>query len=91
MPYFHGQGSITTSHSRKAGEYFDRHKDALIPVCLPTASPGFMAMEDVWNIAKRDLLVLKHNPSFAEFICKVSCYLGTKRFSLDTRNYLLRC
>ena len=47
--------------SRKAGEYFDRHKDALIPVYLPpTASPEFMVMEGVWNIAKRDLLVLKH-------------------------------
>ena len=38
--------------SRKVGECFDRHKDALIPVYLPTASPEFMVMEEVWNMAK---------------------------------------
>ena len=76
--------------SRKARDYFDRHKDALIPVYLPTASPEFMVMEEVWNMAKRDLLVLKYYPSFEDFICKVSCYFRTKRFSLDMRNYLLR-
>ncbi len=46
--------------SRKVREYFDRHKDTLIPVCLPTASPESMVMEEVWNIAKRDLLVLNY-------------------------------
>ena len=76
--------------SRKVGDYFDRHKDTLIPVYLPTASPEFMVMEAIWNIAKRDLLVLKHYPSFSDFICKVSCYFRTKRFNLDMRNYLLR-
>ena len=76
--------------SRRARDYFDRHKDTLIPVCLPTATPEFMVMEEVWNIAKRDLLVLKHYPSFEDFICKVSCYLRTKRFNLDMRNYLLK-
>ena len=76
--------------SRKVRDYFDRHKDALIPVYLPTASPEFMVMEEVWNMAKRDLLVLKHYTSFEDFICKVSCYFRTKRFSLDMRNYLLK-
>ena len=76
--------------SRKAGECFDEHKDALIPVYLPTASPEFMVMEEVWNIAKRDLLVLNYYPSFSDFICKVSCYFRTKRFNLNMRNYLLR-
>ena len=76
--------------SRKAREYFDRHKDALIPVYLPTASPEFMVMEEVWNMAKRDLLLLKYYPSFEDFIYKVSCYFRTKRFNLDMRNYLLR-
>ena len=76
--------------SRKVREYFDRHKDTLIPVYLPTASPEFMILEEVWNMAKRDLLVLKHYPSFSDFICKVSCYFRTKRFNLDMRNYLLR-
>ena len=54
--------------SRKVRDYFDRHKDALIPVYLPTASPEFMVMEEVWNMAKRDLLVLKYYPSFEDFI-----------------------
>ena len=76
--------------SRKAREYFDRHKDSLIPACLPTASPEFMVMEEVWNMAKRDLLVLKHYPSFSDFKKSISCYFRTKRFSLDMGNYLLR-
>ena len=76
--------------SRKVRHYFDRHKDTLIPVYLPTASPEFMVMEEVWNIAKKDLLVLKHYPSFTDFICKVSCYFRTKRFNLNMRNYLLK-
>ena len=45
--------------SRKAREargYFDRHKDTLIPAYLPTASPEFMMLEEVWNMAKRDML-----------------------------------
>ena len=76
--------------SRKAGDYFDRRKDTLIPVYLPTASPEFMVMEEVWNMAKRDLLVLKHYPSFADFKDKMSQYFGTKKFNLNMRNYLLR-
>ena len=30
--------------SRKVIEYFYRHKDTLIPVYIPTASPEFMVM-----------------------------------------------
>ncbi len=45
--------------SKKVLKYFEDNKDTLIPVYLPTASPEFMVMEEVWNIAKRDLLVLK--------------------------------
>ncbi len=76
--------------SKKVREYFDNNKDSLIPVYLPTASPEFMMMEEVWNIAKQDLLVLKYYPSFADFKEKISCYFRTKRFNLDMRNYLLR-
>ena len=75
--------------SKKVKAYFDHHKDTLIPVYLPTASPEFMVMEEVWNIAKRDLLVLKYYPSFADFKNRISGYFRTKRFSLDMRNYLL--
>ncbi len=31
--------------SRKVRGYFDRHKNSLIPVYLPTASPEFMVMK----------------------------------------------
>lgn len=76
--------------SKKVKAYFDNHKDTLIPVYLPTASPEFMVMEEVWNIAKRDLLVLKYYSSFTDFKNKVSIYFKTKRFNLYMRNYLLR-
>ncbi len=62
----------------------------LIPVYLPTASPEFMTLEDIWNIAKRDLLVLKQYLSFEDFKKKkISCYFRTKKFGLGMRNYLL--
>ncbi len=76
--------------SKKVREYFERNKDALIPLYLPTASPGFMVMEKVWNTTKRDLFVLRYYTSFADFKEKISAYLRTKRFNLDMRNYLLR-
>ena len=52
---------------KKVRVYFDNHSDVMIPIYLPTASPEFMVMEEVWNIAKRDLLVLKYYSSFADF------------------------
>ena len=76
--------------SKKVQKYFEENKDTLIPVYLPTASPEFMVIEEVWNIAKRDLLVLKYYPSFADLKEKISGYFRTKRFGLDMRNYLLR-
>jgi hypothetical protein len=76
--------------SKKVQKYFGDNKDTLIPVCLQAASPEFMMMEEVWNIAKRDLLVLKYHPSFADFKNKISGYFRTKRFNLNMKNYLLR-
>ena len=76
--------------SKKVQKYFEQNKDTLIPVYLPTASPEFMVMEEVWNIAKRDLLVLQYYQSFTHFKNKISEYFRTKRFNLDMRNYLLR-
>jgi transposase len=75
---------------KKVIRYFEDNKDTLIPVYLPTASPEFMVMEKVWNIAKQDLLVLKYYPSFADLKNKISGYFRTKRFDLNMRNYLLR-
>ena len=44
--------------SKKVLKYFEENKDTLIPIYLPTVSPEFMVMEEVSNIAKRDLIVL---------------------------------
>jgi DDE superfamily endonuclease len=76
--------------SKKVLKYFEENKDTLISVYLPTASPEFMIMEEVWNIAKRDLLVLKYYSSFVDLKNKISQYFRTKRFGLNMRNYLLR-
>ncbi len=76
--------------SKKVRKYFEENKNTLIPVYLPTASPEFMVMEEVWNIAKRDLFVLKYYSSFADLKNKISSYFRTKRFNLNMRNYLLR-
>jgi transposase len=76
--------------SKKVLKYFEENRYTLIPIYLPTASPDFMVMEEVWNIAKRDLLILKYYSSFADLKEKTSIYFRTKRFGLDMRNYLLR-
>jgi hypothetical protein len=75
--------------SEKILQYFDKHKEDLIPVYLPTASPEFMILEEVWHIAKNDLLVLQYYSSFADFKNKISQYFRTKRFHLNMINYLL--
>jgi transposase len=75
---------------KKVLKYFEENKNTLIPIYLPTASPEFMAIEKVWSIAKRDLLVLKYYSSFGDLKNKISKYFRTKRFNLDIRNYLLR-
>ena len=76
--------------SKKVRKYFEENRDTLIPIYLPTASPEFMIMEEIWNIAKRDLLVLKYYPSFADLNIKISKYFRTKRFGFDMRNHMLR-
>ncbi len=76
--------------SKKVKDYLKQNKDTLIPVYLPTASPEFMMLEEVWNIAKQELLVLKQYSSFEDFKKKISLYFRTKNFGLDIRNYLLR-
>ncbi len=76
--------------SRKVKDYLEQNKGILIPVYLLTASPEFMVMEEIWNIAKRDLLVLKQYSSFEDFKEKISLYFRIKRFNLNMRNYLLR-
>jgi transposase len=34
--------------SSKIRKYFEEHKDSLIPVFLPTASPEFIVLEECW-------------------------------------------
>ena len=75
--------------SEKVKGYFMKHKDSLIPVWIPTASPEFMALEECWNISKDQLLVLSYYSSFKEFRERIGEYLRTKRFNIDIRNYLL--
>jgi len=70
-------------------QYFDKHKKELIPVYLPTASPEFMVLEEIWHITKNDLLVVQYYPSFTNFKNKIAQYFRTKRFNLDMRKYLL--
>ena len=88
---FMDKASLPHYKSRKVLKYFEENKDTLIPIYLPTtASPEFMVMKEVWNIAKRDLLVLQYYSSFADLKEKISGYFRTKRFNLVMRNYLLR-
>jgi len=67
--------------SGKVKDYLEENKDTLIPLYLPTASPEFMMLEQVWNIAKRELLVLKQYSSFDDFKQKISIYFRTKSWS----------
>lgn len=53
--------------SKKVTENLEENMDTLIPIYLPTASPKFMILEEVWNIAKQGLLVLKQYSSFEDF------------------------
>ncbi len=89
MLSFHGQG-FTSLQIQAGEEYLEENKDTLIPVYLPTASPEFMMVEEIWNIAKRELLVPKYYSSFEDFKEKVSRYFRTRSFGLNMRNYLLR-
>lgn len=74
--------------SSKVRDYFEDHKDSLIPVYLQTASPEFMVLEECWNIAKDDLLVLTYYKSFTEFRTIIGQYFRTKKFNLNMYKYL---
>jgi hypothetical protein len=76
--------------SQKIRAYFDEHREQLIPIWLPTASPEFMVLEECWNISKNDLLVQSYYPSFTDFREKISAYFRTNHFNLDMQKYLLR-
>jgi transposase len=68
--------------SKKILEYFANNKDSLIPVYLPTASPEFMVLEEIWHIAKNDLLVLQYYPSFTDFLIKISLHILEQKDSI---------
>jgi len=74
--------------SCKVRKYFEEHKDTLIPVYLPTASPEFMVLEECWNVSKNDLLILTHYRSFAEFRTRIGQYFRTKQFNFNMYKYL---
>jgi hypothetical protein len=51
MLFVYEQG-ITTLQIKDGTKVLEDNKDILIPVYLPTtASPEFMVMEEVWNVA----------------------------------------
>ena len=52
--------------SRKAREYFDEHKESLIPVYLPIASPKVMILED-GGISPNKIYV----PKILSIICRL--------------------
>lgn len=74
--------------SHKIRQYFEQHRNDLVPIWLPTASPEFMVLEESWNISKKDLLVLTYYHSFTNFRKKIGEYFRTKHFNLNMRNYL---
>ena len=76
--------------SQKIKSYLEKHKDMLVPVWLPTASPEFMVLEECWSISKKDLLLLTYYHSFTSFRKKIGEYFRTKHFNLNMRNYLVR-
>lgn len=76
--------------SRRVKDYPEQNKDTLIPVYIPTTSPEFMILNEVWSIANQDLLVLKHYSSLEDFKKKISSYFRSKKFGLNMSNYLLR-
>ena len=66
--------------SKKVRKYFDEHKNEIIPVWLPTASPEFMVLEECWNLSKNDLLVLTYYQSFTDFRIKTAAVLQNQTF-----------
>lgn len=74
--------------SEKVKRYFEEHKDTLIPVWMPTASPEFMVLETCWQLSKDILLVMTYYPSSGDFKKSIWHYFRTKRFHLDMRKYL---
>ncbi|MGA9169941.1 MAG: transposase [Nitrososphaeraceae archaeon] len=75
--------------SQKIRSYLEKHKDMLVPVWLPTASPEFMVLDECWNISRNDLQLLTYYSSFKEFTKSIGEYFRTKHFNLNMRNYLL--
>jgi transposase len=90
MLFILGDRAAPHYKSQKVKLYFEKHKDSLIPVWLPTASPEFMVLEECCNISKADLLVMIYYQSFTDFKMKIGQYFRTRRFNLNMRNYLVR-
>ena len=76
--------------SHKIKQYLQKHKQDLIPIWLPTASPEFMVLEECWNMSKKDLLILRYYRSFTDFRKKISQYFRTMHFNMNMQNYLVR-
>jgi hypothetical protein len=68
--------------SQKIKQYFEKHKDVLIPIWLPTASPEFIVPEECRNISKNDLLVLTYYQSFIDFRKKIAIPININSLTL---------
>ncbi len=81
---------IRHHHIIKSSKIFWRKQEYSYPcISSNTASPEFMVMmEEIWNLAKRDILVLQSYTSSADFKSKISRYFRRKRFNLNIMNYL---
>ena len=53
--------------SRKVTDYIEQNKDTIIPVYLPTATPEFMILEEVWISQARFTCTEILYSSFADF------------------------
>ena len=58
MPSVYGQVIATLQVKEDNTNILRKTRIIMIPEYLPTASPEFMVMQEVWNMAKNDLLVL---------------------------------
>jgi len=68
--------------SKNVQKYFEENIDTLIPVYLRTASPEFMVMEEICNIAKRDLFVIQFYQTFADLKNRITVFQNKKVWSL---------
>ena len=74
--------------SDKVGKYLNKNIKRIIPVKFPACSPELNPVEECWNRGKNDILGSSVPATFNGMRRKVSEYYRTRRFKLNTVNYL---